>query len=225
MKSLFTLIVLVSVFSFGADAQNAFPKGSVLPGGNAGVTISNSESAGGRSRSAGFNIMPSIGFAVKENLFLGINAGYGYSKGRFTNNVSGYVDTLKRNSFSYGVFGRYYKPLKHNFSIFLEADLGGNNTKDVSTASGSATKYTSTSWGVNAGLTPGISYGLTKKLQLEAGFNNIVGLGYSKYKRTSNGTTPIDETQSQFNAYTNLNNYNSQLYLGFRLLLQKKTKA
>lgn len=225
MKSTITFIVVLLSVSLSITAQNSFPKGSLLPGGNIGFYTNNNESSAGKNKMFNLNIAPSVGIAVKENIFVGVNFGYYYSHARYTNNLSGYIDSSRQNGINYGLFGRYYKPLKHNFSIFLQADLGGKNAWGKSSSSGAAAKYNSVSWGINAGLTPGISYGISRKLQLEAGFSNIAAISYSNDETSVSGSTTGNQKQSNFGVYTNLNNYTSQLYLGFRLLLPKKTKA
>ncbi|MBI1782001.1 MAG: hypothetical protein HYR66_11625, partial [Sphingobacteriales bacterium] len=60
-------------------------------------------------------------------------------------------------------------------------------------------------------------------LHLEAGFTNIAYLNYQHTKLKN--STIAGETNSIRNSFSlgsNLNNFNSSLYVGFRLLLNKK---
>ena len=79
--------------------------------------------------------------------------------------------------------------------------------------------------GINLSLTPGVSYAFNSKLQMEAGLNDIFGIGYTNSKYNQTGPIPNSWERNSFNAFTTLNNFTSQLYIGFRLLLQKKEKA
>jgi hypothetical protein len=99
--------------------------------------------------------------------------------------------------------------------LFLEGRLGANhqrqdynlpNTKDRT-------------FGFLLSAYPGLSYRVSRKLQLETGFAGLVSFNYSRTKRTSlNGTQPVTDISNSFGMNTSLNNV-SELYAGFRLLI------
>lgn len=221
LKILSAAILLLSAFS--VNAQKDLPKGSLLLGGDLSYASYTYKDANTNNKAHGFNISPSVGFAVKNNLFIGINAGVSFFKnGNYIN--SPYTDSTRYHSYSYGVYVRKYKPLKNNFYIFLQGNLGGSNAKRDLENSPSRDYYQK-DMGVSLSLTPGVSYAINSKLQLEAGFNNLVGISYTQTDTRDNYSFSGIRKQTAFNAATSISNFNSQLYLGFRLLLQKKVRV
>ena len=66
---------------------------------------------------------------------------------------------------------------------------------------------------------PGLSYTISKKLQLETGFNNLIAVSYDSNKRTEMDSQGTREFKTnRFEVSRSLDNLSS-LYLGFRLLL------
>ncbi|MCW3115982.1 MAG: hypothetical protein JWM28_64, partial [Chitinophagaceae bacterium] len=67
---------------------------------------------------------------------------------------------------------------------------------------------------------PGISYAIAKKLQLEIGFNQLLGIGYYHEKGHNGNNYDTPYKTNSFNITTGFNNsYFSSLYFGFRVLL------
>lgn len=209
--------VLSIHFSF---SQTNFMKGSKLLGGNIGFSSQKQDNGFPNLKTSytSFDISPVYGVAVKDNLFVGVSLGYGFGINRNWNGNLSMVDSTKRNSFSYGVFVRKYRPLKNNFSLFLQGGITGSNSKEVYENQQPISDYYRKSFGLNASITPGISYQITPKLQIESGFSNILGVGY-------NETSYQNFKETAFAAYTSLSNFSSSLYFGFRLLLQPKSKG
>lgn len=220
MKSIYLTLIITIISISVISAQTNIPKGSLLLGGDISFGTTHYEDINSRtSNSYGFNISPSIGVAIKENLFAGLSLGVGLVKNAFNNGP--YIDSSKLNTYSYGVFIRKYKPLKNNFNIFLQGNLYGFNAKKEYYSLSSNTE-SQKDLGLGFSLTPGISYAINSKLQLEAGLNSILGIGYGQSRYSDNLSSGRIVKHSTFNAYTSLNNFSSQLYFGFRLLLQKK---
>ena len=221
MKAALLHGVILITFIFTANAQSNIPKKSILLGGDLSFSSYNTKWDNHSQESTGFFISPSVGFAVKDNLFIGLNGGIGISKN--SHNINSPYDSVSSHIYSYGVFARKYKPLKNNFYLFLQTNLGGYHAKSE------FTQYTNGSYkekyfSVNASLSPGISYGINSKLHIETGFNNIVGIGYSTQQYSTDPSVGAERKQTGFNMYTSLSNFNSQFYMGFRLLLQKNDK-
>ncbi|MGK2864800.1 MAG: hypothetical protein ACSLE0_22910, partial [Chitinophagaceae bacterium] len=66
----------------------------------------------------------------------------------------------------------------------------------------------------------GLSYGISRKLHLETGVNNLLSRGDFHDKSESRITGTISKTNG-FNISSSLNNASSSLYLGFRLIMGK----
>jgi hypothetical protein len=82
---------------------------------------------------------------------------------------------------------------------------------------GTPTKFESDIFRALVRLYPGISYKVSRRLQLESGFSNLLGMNY--YHQKGVGGTDISEA-SGFNMYASIENMGN-LYVGFRLLLNK----
>lgn len=162
---------------FTAIAANAqMEKGTVLLGGNLSVGTYNNTFNGTETKSTTFGIAPSVGWAYSTNRFLGFSLNYAYSK---------QSQDYKQNTFGVGVYMRQYLPVAKSLYLFAHEGLS------VSTNKGSGVIGTtlpasrdSKGWNATLGLSPGLAYDLTKKIQLELLLNNLLGVGYSHSKIT-----------------------------------------
>jgi hypothetical protein len=64
-----------------------------------------------------------------------------------------------------------------------------------------------------------MAYSITRKLQLESGFNSLLSVNYAKSRR--NVGQPNKETGESFSAGMNLDG-KSSFFIGFRLLINSK---
>jgi hypothetical protein len=178
------LILSIAFFAIGSSTHAQINKGATLIGWNIGGSSENIEnpSVGDGKASA---IMSGIrlGKAVRENLIIGGSVGYGGSK---TTNINNY-DT-KTREYQVGIFARKYKQIStSSFYIFATGSLiAGRATRDftyLQTSAEEKMKRTS----ILLGLTPGVSYGVNKWLQIEAGLNSLLVMSYSNERVTSGG--------------------------------------
>lgn len=103
--------------------------------------------------------------------------------------------------------------------MFLQGRFGINyNSIEYSNPSSNFDKTKRYTVGVS--VYPGISYTVSKRLQLETGFNNLLGLNYFTEKREVSNTFPYTEKTNGISINSSLNNISS-LYLGFRVLINK----
>lgn len=171
MKKLLPLIIVSLCIASTLSAQ--IGKGSILLGGNLGFTSTTS----GSDKNEGFLISPSLGMAVAENLIAGVNVRYVFSES------SGSASETR--NYGAGFFLRKYKHLGKGFYLFGEGELGfdrfrekqrvvNNQIPDVVISRTNAFRL---------GLAPGISYALTKRLQLELMFTDLLSVSYSTTKR------------------------------------------
>lgn len=209
----FTLAVLfLSVFHL-SNAQ--ISKGSILLGGSFGLSTTKDQTGNVESKQNNFYFSPAAGVAVKQNLIAGGDLLFNYSEYPAQNGKQFY------RTYGAGFFMRKYVPVANRFYVFGQVRAGvssfNNTLADL-------VDYRSkqTGWGLNVSFNPGISYAINNKWQLEAGFNDMAYLNYQHQKTQTNsfGGTVITKRNS-FSAGSNLNNFSSSLFIGFRFLLNK----
>jgi hypothetical protein len=213
MKKGLLILSVASLFSFTTiNAQ--IKKGATLIGGNIGGSSENIENpAQGDGKSSGILAGIRLGKAVHENLIIGGLAAYGSSKMK---NINSYDS--KSRDYQVGIFVRKYKQIATSeFYIFATGSLtAGSATRDITYLQTSALeKLKRTS--VNLGLTPGVSYGVNKWLQIEAGLNNLLSLGYSNERVTSGGGVLLNQ-RKRFNGNADISAQNT-FQFGLALLL------
>ncbi|WP_330442069.1 porin family protein [Flavobacterium sp. C4GT6] len=185
------LLSLAAVFAFGlANAQetenNGFAKGDVFLSGSVGFS---SESTGD-VKTNGFNITPSAGYFVSENIAVGLSLGYTSTKDEAPNR-----EDIKYSEFGIGAFGRYYFTPANKFSLFGQLGVGYQNGKYEQ----GSTEVKSD--GFNVAVAPGINYFVSEHFALEATFGI---LSYSTSKPDFDGA----ESTDNFDFGVNLDNIN-----------------
>jgi len=144
------------------------------------------------------------------------------NKNSTTNPNQGFA--IQRNAgYGAGIFIRKYKQIaKSGFSMFVQGAFDVNyNSNKYESSSGNTFFDKSKNYSLAISAYPGISYTISKKLQLQTGFNNLLSLGYFSEKREITGTSNDYSLKTKgINVNTSLNNFSS-LYLGFRLLISK----
>lgn len=208
-KILLTLLIIFS-FSYVSNAQ--FSKGSVLLGGDISWYSGKNSSTGvpdNKGNSGAFDI--SIGKAVKENSFVGMNLTYSHQE-----QGAGY----KTNGYGIGFFYRVYKDLGKNFYVFGEAGAGYLGSTQTQTDNSNQQVYTVTNNSGRIYLIPGLSYKVSKKFLLELSIPSLFSLYYTSSKTVTKGTPELVSTSDAFNANVSLtSNPLTNLAIGFRLIL------
>lgn len=211
-KILASIIALVSC-SFIVNAQ--IKEGSVLLGGQARYSTTTYDNVPNqpvpKTHVAGVTV--SIGKALKQNTVYGINLSYANQFQANNWNGSQFYD-LKSVGYGAGIFVRKYKPLGKDFYFFGEIQAGYFGIKNSSkTISGDNSPISKTS-SVQLALTPGVSYQLLKKLQVEITIPNIAGLSY-----TTNKNNGYSVKQHNFEFNSTLDSFTfSNLGVGFRFV-------
>lgn len=172
------VLTVAAVFAFGfANAQEetseGFKKGDTFISG----AVSFGSTKTGDFKTSDFEIAPSAGYFVTENIAVGVSVGYLSSK------VDVGTADVKNSTFTVGAFGRYYFTPASKFSIF--GQLGVNymsydNEFDPETQT--VGEFKGNGFGVK--LAPGVSYFLTKNFALEASFGV---LGFESTKPDADG--------------------------------------
>jgi hypothetical protein len=221
MKKISILPLLAFLFSF-STVQAQITKGSLFLGGsiNFNMIQNKADSISQSSNQIGFTFSPVLGKAIKDDLIFGGSLIYSYNKYGLEHQAQ------KSYGYGAGVFLRKYKSIAKGFYIFLEGDLTGRYDKsDNFQQVVYGGNYKGASFSLSA--SPGISYAISKKLHLEMGLNQLVGLGYSSGKGDRyyfDGSTPLLTRikTTSFGINTSLSNgYMSSISFGFRVLLGK----
>ena len=170
------ILSVAAVFAFGfANAQETvsegFSKGDVFING----ALSFGSTKTGDSKATGFEVAPSVGYFVTENIAVGVRLGFASNK---QDVVEPIVGELKQTSIAAGAFGRYYFTPASKFSFFGELAAEYNNTKSELGPGEIKTN------GFAVAVSPGISYFVSKNIALEAAFGI---LGYSSDKPDFDG--------------------------------------
>lgn len=183
-KYFFLLAAGLLLFCAGRAQIN---KGDLLLGGALSFQQQNSDPIiPNHDKETTIGVIPSFGKAIRENLVVGINFSYVYARYREANGFPP-LYTARGENYRLSFFVRGYKDLGHNFSIFLEGDLGPGYSWGKGNYEGSSQLVEdSRSWGVFAGLSGGVAYRLTHRWMLETGFQNLAyaNYGQSNYKGT-----------------------------------------
>ncbi|WP_316841407.1 outer membrane beta-barrel protein [Pedobacter gandavensis] len=179
MKKLLLSLVTVSAFAFGAQAQTE--KGKIIIGGNVAFDTKKSDAAGAKSNS-NFQIVPSIGYFVSDNIAVGTGIGYGSSKTNgiaVTNDIT--INGVKNTAFVVSPFGRYYANLSESFKFFgqLSVPMAFGKDKAVD-ADGNTGAKTGTTTEIGVALSPGFAFYPTKKIGIEFALN---GLNYNTLRK------------------------------------------
>lgn len=219
MKKTIAMAVLFTAAYSVTHAQ--IKKDAVLLGGQVSFysskTSDNSTPPNTTNNNAFVNI--SAGKAIKENTVVGLYGGYGQGKSEniYSNNSS---NKSTGTNTSAGVFYRKYKGLGKNFYFFGEVNAGYRGYKQdyENKAFGTTTTTTSTETGAELGLTPGLSYQLFKKMQLEVVMPSFAGLRYATTKNSGSNITTTKGNSFQFSTSLNNSVLNS-LAVGFKFVL------
>lgn len=203
MKKQIYLLLVLSTIAYVSQAQ--IKKGDILLGGtlsfNTEKTSTDNNAPNPAYKQTGYNITPSIGKAIKDNLLAGFDLTYigsNYTQGSGTGSY-----TSKIHNYGAGVFLRQYKPLGSGFAIFIQTRLGGSYNTQKNQYEGAPYPYNDIKgYSFDLSFYPGIAYAITKRVQLETGFANLVDVNYTHSKNTiTTGTNNDVLTTSRSNAF------------------------
>lgn len=212
------LFVCLILISFGVSAQ--IKKQSILLGGQLFYYNNKNQIDNLNQKSESGTISLSLGKVFKENKIVGFNLVFSPIR-QFNNLNNGDTTTLTYNRFDIGVFYREYKTLAKDFYFFTQVDgafITANQNEHYKTISADVK---ATQRGGYISLTPGISYQVFKKMQLEVIIPNILSMQYLVTKFNSEVNQVKNTKQEQFLFYSNINNNTGLGFLGvgFRFIL------
>lgn len=197
MKKNLLLIALLGGTATAAHAQTAIPAGTVSLGGNVGYyrhTNSLQNVGAGQTSeavSSQFQIAPSVGYFVANNLAVGLSLGYTATKNTYTSAFSTALSDLPSSvTFRSGAYVQYYKMLTDQFGLVgtLGAGYQYNRITDIYGPAGNMSSAETKQKGYYASLTPGIVYFPIPKLGISA---TVGSLFYSRLKETPTASEPV----------------------------------
>jgi hypothetical protein len=214
---LFTLVLT----SVAAVAKAQISKGRTLLGGTVVYNRTTASYSNNDLYPASQNyitINPAVGVAVKENLIVGVEGSF-YSSVQKSGPTPNFTTT---NGHGYGgsFFLRRYVPLAKRFYFFGQGAIGASTNTSKSEYN-NQTINSSEGWSTAISFSPGLTYGIFRKLYIESSLNGfaLLAYGHSKYKSTDTNTGAVSTSKaSNFNFSTSLSGGNG-FSIGFRFLL------
>ncbi|MBD1433615.1 porin family protein [Sphingobacterium sp. DN00404] len=175
MKKFYLTLAAVAALTFASQAQTE--KGKFIVGGGLGFDIEKVKDTDVKSNS--FNIMPSAGYFVSDNIAVGLSLGYQWNKNEY--DVAANVTERTNSAFAVAPFGRWYSangPVRFFGQLSVPMSWGNQKVNDEKTAE-------IANYGVE--LAPGIAYFPTSKIGLEF---KVRGLYFNSQSNDPVGDTP-----------------------------------
>ncbi|WP_298424018.1 outer membrane beta-barrel protein [uncultured Kordia sp.] len=144
----------------------------------------------------GFGVNSSYGYAISDDLFLGLGIGYTHNK-REVDVTGDPTQEFTNNSFRVFPYVRYYKGLGKRFAFFVQGEAQYSKTKTK--VNGQDTNDTNSFF---VGVRPGLTFMVSKCLALET---TIGALGYTT-ATTENTQSNIESDNNSFNLSFNTAN-------------------
>ena len=166
-----TTLLLLPVFLLTTLAVHAqIDKGRVQIGGDLNFNNQHfSQSSNSINNYTSLIIRPSIGRFYATNQLAGLFLNFVYA-GNYTG---------KTYTYGGGVYFRQYKQVVKSLYVFAEEQGGFNYNRYTNFPSVSSPVN---SYSISLNLRPGIAYDLTKRMQLEMAYNNLLSVSYNYSK-------------------------------------------
>ncbi|OEY71500.1 outer membrane beta-barrel protein [Salegentibacter salarius] len=184
MNKILLVFTLFSLFSFNSQAQdNYFPikEKTLSIGGGASIRLNQTDYEAALSREVfALNLRPNVGYAIGENLMLGVGLGYSYNETTTDDSVNNRDQTA--NGVGVFPFIRKYFNINNRFALDLTGELGYEHSWGTNYTVGEG--YESTANRFEASIRPGISYFVSDHIALNA---QLGGIFYQHTSRKVNG--------------------------------------
>src|SRR6185312_3053069 len=173
------LLSLVILFFAVVTVNAQITEGRYFLGGSIGFSTSNSknsQSADGQGNSLYTNIQ--LGKVIKDNTVAGVLLSYGYANNGLSNVIS-----TKVTRYGAGGFYRKYKTIAKDFYFFGEAEALYNYSKNrqgILQVGNHGTITTNNAGSLS--FTPGLSYFIFRRIQMELLMQNIISISYTTSK-------------------------------------------
>jgi len=222
IKILLSVFITLIVFSQKTNAQ--FGKGTIWLGGQVGFYTNNAQTLNGTNYSSKSNslmLAPAVGIAVKNDLIEGVDVLYQHIS--YSNNLDTFPSSNSHsNNYGIGFFVRKYASLGKGFYLFGQGRLGTTYLTQNSDQQNANSSYSSKGFNIGLGFYPGIAYQISKRFQLETGFNDLFVMQYqhTDYKETNTGSSSNESKSNSFSVGSSLSSLSS-FTIGFRYLISK----
>ena len=214
-------LTLLFIFATTTICQAQIKKGTVLLGAQVSAfkskSVSYNTSAANNNSNGGASLNISVAKTFVVNKAIGIAITGGYNRSKVLNNIATF-DKSYNQTVGANIFYRQYKKLATDFYFFGEAGLGVYDGFQSQTQDNNGNIADANSIAVNTYITPGLSYKLYKKLQLELTLPNILGIQYSRTKFIGNSSNNYENSQFSFSTAISSGLLNN-LSVGFRLFI------
>jgi hypothetical protein len=129
------------------------------------------------------------------------------------------------SNYGAGIFIRKYRPLGRGFYLFGESNLrfDYSSTREYFSVNQIVEEYKTRNHTISLCLNPGFSYEITKRLQLELVFQDLISANYTRSNRKGEGNaTSFNRRSNGFGLNSNISlNGISSIGIGVRFLLNK----
>ncbi|GEM_PF-132928 len=175
MKRLFFTLFFVNAFVLGMFAQTPMGKGAIAGALDFGFSTETEKTGSHEVKSNSFEIAPSFGYLVIDNLMAGLEIGYKNS----SYEVPGTSSTTTTTTSIFGVrpFLRYYNMVNEKAGFFGEFGVGfGSGKNEVEfkpTGSGTTITTKKDVSVLDLGLKFGAVYFISNRFAIEAKYGNI----------------------------------------------------
>ncbi|QNK61804.1 PorT family protein [Pedobacter sp. PAMC26386] len=204
MKKLLTLAMLCAS-AIAVNAQTE--KGKVILGGTIGYSESKNENLLYNSTQTNLDLLPTAGYFVRDNLALGLGAGYSrYSLEQKSAESDFYNVKTTTDYFMVSPFVRHYVNISEKFKFFsqLSVPMKWGNSKVVPKegVADDTNTFKSKNTSIGVSIEPGLAYFPTKKIGIQLSVN---GLSYVWNKRVNKMNNSLDkgDKDNAFNLGTN----------------------
>lgn len=215
-----TLLSTLLFISFALSAQ--IKKGSIFIGGDISFsgnkTSAENNTPANTSTSNNAGIL-SAGFAVKDNLIVGVKVLY--SSGKSKNNNPSYNNST--SAAGGGLWLRKYYPLSKAFYLFVDGGINVQGTKSDQEQTPNYNYYKTRGININAVILPGITYQMRKNFFLEASLNNLFSAGYTNNKNEQKDGigNSYSYKQSYYGISSSIGSGSNPLQVGVRWIISK----
>ncbi len=188
MKKLHLLVVAL----FASSLAFAQPeKGNIFLNGSLNFDLGSSSAD---VSTFNLGVTPKVGYFVTDKIVVGLDLGIAM------NNSNDKVSDIKTSGLAFGggAFARYYVMPKDHFAMFFEGAVNTSFGSSSVETTGVSVDGPST-FSLNAGITPGISVYVSKKIALEANY------GFLGYSSNSSELGGVKTSQGNFGLNLNPN--------------------
>ncbi|WP_176829763.1 outer membrane beta-barrel protein [Tenacibaculum sp. MAR_2009_124] len=196
MKTKFTLLLLlfVTAITVGQNEKQKFniKKGTWMLEGDFSINsvtneVTDSPNPNNLERFS-FSISPKLGYAISNNLVLGLSLGYGYSE----NEYNGYYNSDdSSNTYSIAPYIKKFFPVTSKFALHLQGETSFSYTEANNYDQFGNMTYGNDRRSYGVSLRPGINYSLSKNVLLEMNFGAL-RYNHSSEKNDENATKYVN---------------------------------